>query len=136
MPAVAMLFRLEHITLAARWVWAALDAAGRTTGMVENLNSVLAPHRVAHRGLPTPVLAVFVVYRNHRVFPQGKRAEYSPPDLLGLPSPHWLDILGYGQPPAPAPVAFLTRAPHTVNRKTARGEPCILWFRIGRVGTI
>jgi hypothetical protein len=104
---------------AARWVWAALDAAGRTTGMVENLNSVLAPHRAAHRGLPAPVLAVFAVYRNHRVFPRGTRAGHSPLELLGLPSPHWLDALGYGRPPAPAPVTFPARAPHTVNRKTA-----------------
>lgn len=102
---------------AARWVWAALDAAGRTTGMAENLNSVLAPHRAAHRGLPAPVLAVFAVYRNHRVFPRGKRAGHSPLDLLGLPSPHWLDALGYGR--LPAPVAFPARASHTVNRKTA-----------------
>jgi hypothetical protein len=104
---------------AARWVWAALEAAGRTTGMAENLNSVLAPHRAAHRGLPASVLAVFAVYRNHRVFPRGKRAGHSPLDLLGLPSPHWLDALGYGRPPAPAPVAFPARPPHTVNRKTA-----------------
>ena len=102
---------------AARWVWAALEAAGRTTGMVENLNSVSAPHRAARRGLPAPVLAVFAVYRNHRVFPRGKRAGHSPLDLLGLPSPHWLDALGSGQPPAP--VAFPARGPHTVNRKTA-----------------
>ncbi len=104
---------------AARWVWAALDAAGRTTGMVENLNSVLAPHRAAHKGLPAPVLAVTAVYRNHRVFPRGKRAGHSPLDLLGLPSPHWLDALGYGRPPAPDPVALPARPTRTVNRKVA-----------------
>ena len=102
---------------AARWVWAALDAAGRTTGMAENLNSLLAPHRAAHKGLPAPILAVFAVYHNHRVFPRGKRAGHSPLDLLGLPSPHWLDALGYRRTPAPA--AFPARPARTVNRKVA-----------------
>jgi hypothetical protein len=102
---------------AARWVWAALEAAGRTTGMAENLNSLLAPHRAAHKGLPAPILAVFAVYHNHRVFPRGKRAGHSPLALLGLPSPHWLDALGYGR--TPAPVAFPTRPTRTVNRKAA-----------------
>jgi hypothetical protein len=104
---------------AARWVWAALDAAGRTTGMVENLNSVLAAHRAAHRGLPAPVLAVAAVYRNHRVYPRGKRAGRSPLALLGLPAPHWLDALGYGRTPAPAPLAFPAQPARTVNRKVA-----------------
>jgi hypothetical protein len=102
---------------AARWVWAALDAAGRTTGMAEHLNSLLAPQRAAHKGLPAPILAVFAVYHNHRVFPRGKRAGHSPLDLLGLPAPHWLDALGYGRTPTPA--AFPARPARTVNRKAA-----------------
>ena len=104
---------------AARWVWAALDAAGRTTGMAENLNSVLAPHRAAHKGLPTPVLAVFTVYRNHRVFSRGKRAGHSPLDLLGLPSPHWLDALGYRCAAAARPRAFPDVLSQTVNTLAA-----------------
>jgi hypothetical protein len=106
---------------AARWVWAALDAAGRTTGMVENLNSVLADHRAAHRGLPAPVLAVFAVYRNHHVFARGKRAGHSPLALLGLPSPHWLEALGYGRTAvAPAPLyEYPAPAPNTVTRLVA-----------------
>jgi hypothetical protein len=86
---------------AARQVWAALEDAIRATGMAENLNSVLAPHRASHRGLPDNLLAVFRIYRNHRVFPRGKRAGYSPNELLGLPSAHWLDALGYGHSKAP-----------------------------------
>ncbi len=82
---------------AARWVWAALDGVVRASGMVENLNSALDPHRAAHRGLPWPILAVWRVYRNHRVFPRGKRADHSPLDLSGLAAPHWLDALGYGR---------------------------------------
>ena len=81
--------------------------------MAENLNSVLAPHRAAHKGLPAPVLAVFAVYRNRRVFPRGKRAGHSPLDLLGLPSPHWLDALGYGRVAAPCRV---------------RNTPCVARF--------
>jgi hypothetical protein len=103
----------------ARWAWAALGAAGRTTGMAENLNSVLAPHRAAHKGLPAPVLAVFAVYRNRRVFPRGKRAGHSPLDLLGLPAPHWLDALGYGRVATPAPREFPARSSHTVNTVAA-----------------
>lgn len=88
----------------ASWVWAALAMTGRTSSMAENLNSVLAFHRATHRGLPAPVLAVLTVYRNHRVFPRGARAGHSPLDLLDQPSPHWLDVLGYGAGSAtPAP---------------------------------
>jgi len=106
---------------AARWVWAALDAVGRTTGMAENLNSLLADHRAAHRGLPAPVLAVFAVYRNHRVFARGKRAGHSPLELLGLPSPHWLAALGYGrgeEPPTPL-YEYPEAPPDTVTRFVA-----------------
>jgi len=78
-------------------VWRALDAAVRATGMAENLNSLLAFHRATHRGLPDKVLALFKVYRNHHVFSRGKRAGQSPLELLGLPSPHWLDALGYAK---------------------------------------
>ena len=85
--------------------------------MAETLNSLRAPHRAAHKGLPAPILALFAVYHNHRVFPRGKRAGHSPLALLGLPSPHWLDALGYGRTPAPA--AFPTRPARTVNRKAA-----------------
>ena len=107
--------------VAARWVWAALDAVGRTTGMVENLNSLLADHRAAHRGLPAPVLAVFAVYRNHHVFARGKRAGHSPLELLGLPAPHWLEALGYGRgEAAPTPLyEYPDAAPDTVNRFVA-----------------
>ena len=105
--------------VAARWVWAALDAAGRTTGMAENLNSILAPHRAAHKGLPAPVLAVFAVYRNHRVFPRGKRAGHSPLELLGLPSPHGLAALGYSRAVTTAPRALPDAPGQTVNTLAA-----------------
>jgi hypothetical protein len=82
---------------AARAVWGALESVVRSSGMVENLGSVLAAHRASHRGLPSCVLSVFKVYRNHRVFERGKRAGQSPLQLAGLRSPHWLDALGYGR---------------------------------------
>jgi hypothetical protein len=97
----------------ARQVWTALDQAVRATGMVENLNSILAPHRAAHRGLPANVLSVFAVYRNHHVFARGKRADHSPLELLGLPAPDWLDALGYGR----AQAATVHELPDT-NTKT------------------
>ena len=106
---------------AARWVWAALDAVGRTTGMVENLNSLLADHRAAQRGLPAPVLALFAVYHNHRVFARGQRAGQSPLELLGLPSPHWLAALGYDRgEDAPMPLyEYPDPAPDTVTKLVA-----------------
>jgi hypothetical protein len=103
----------------ARWVWAALAQTGRTSSMAENLNSVLAFHRATHRGLPAPVLAVLAVYRNHRVFPRGARADHSPLDLLDQPSPHWLDALGYGGGPANASPAFPEHPAQTVNTLAA-----------------
>ncbi len=104
---------------AARQVWAALEGAIRATGMAENLNSILAPHRASHRGLPDNVLAVFRAYRNHRVFPRGKRAGYSPKELLGLPSAHWLDVLGYGRPKLSTAGELPTVPTPTVNTSAA-----------------
>jgi hypothetical protein len=103
----------------ARQVWAALDAAVRGTGMVENLNSILAPHRAAHRGLPAPVLSVFQVYRNHRVFPRGKRAGRSPNELAGVPAADWLEVLGYRRQPPPQAADFPTDLTQTVNTLAA-----------------
>lgn len=86
---------------AARGVWSALEEGSvRSTGMVENLGSLLAAHRASHRGLPESVLKVFGVYRNHRIFARGKRGGHSPMELAGLPSAHWLEVLGYGREPA------------------------------------
>lgn len=103
----------------ARQVWAALKGAVRATGMAENLNSILAPHRASHRGLPDNVLAVFRVYRNHHVFSRGKRAGHSPKELLALPSPHWLDALGYGRPKMPTAAKLPTAPAQTVNTLAA-----------------
>ncbi len=103
----------------ARQVWAALEGAIRATGMAENLNSILAPHRASHRGLPDNVLAVFRLYRNQRVFPRGKRAGYSPNELLGLPSAHWLDVLGYGRPKPSTAGELPTMPTPTVNTLAA-----------------
>lgn len=91
----------------AQLVWAALDATICGSGMVENLNSVLAFARATHRGLPPTVLALAAVYRNHHVFRRGKRAGHSPLELAGLPSPHWLDALAPRHSPVPDPPAVL-----------------------------
>jgi hypothetical protein len=71
-----------------------------------------------HRGLPQPILAVWRVYRNHRTFPRGKRAGHSPLDLAGLPTPHWLDALGYGRVLPSAP-QFSAHPTQTVNTLAA-----------------
>jgi hypothetical protein len=104
---------------AADQVWAALDSVGRATGMVENLNSILARQRATHRGLPAPFLPVFAVYRNHHVFARGKRAGHSPLELLGLPSPHWLDVLGHGRPTTPDSGPLFPTPSQTVNTLAA-----------------
>ena len=103
----------------ARQVWTALDQVVRATGMVENLNSILAPHRAAHRGLPANVLSVFAVYRNHHIFARGKRAGHSPLELLGLPAPDWLDALGYGRPHAATVHELPDTTTKTVNTLAA-----------------
>ena len=88
----------------------------------EDIISLLAwawQHRASHRGLSDNVLAVFRVDRNHRVFSRGKRVGHSPPELLGLPWPHWLDALGSGRPKVPT-AADLPAAPvQTVNTLAA-----------------
>jgi hypothetical protein len=102
--------------------WAAPDNAVRGTGMAENLNSRPAVQRAARRGLPPAALALFAVYRNHQVFRRGKRAGHSPLEPAGLPSPHWLDALGFGPAasPPPATVLEITTAPsNTVNSLVA-----------------
>src|SRR5205814_23441 len=64
---------------AARATWAALDGARRGSGLVENLNSILAFQRDTRRGLPGTALALAAVYRNHHRFARGKRAGFTPP---------------------------------------------------------
>jgi hypothetical protein len=106
----------------ARAVWAALDGAVRGSGMVENFHSALAPQRARRRGLPPTALALAAAYRNHHRFERGARAGRSPLELAGLPSPDWLDALGYARAPAPdpaPPLEFPDRLPKTVNRKVA-----------------
>jgi hypothetical protein len=103
-------------------VWTALDNAVRGTGMAENLNSRLAVQRAARRGLPPATLALFAAYHNHHVFRRGKRAGHSPLELAGLPSPHWLDALGFGPASSPTPATaleFPTGPPDTVNTLVA-----------------
>ena len=106
----------------AQQVWAALAATIRGSGMVENLNSVLAFARATHRGLPPTVLALAAVYRNHHVFRRGKRAGHSPLELAGLASPNWLDALAVRHLPAPDPppvLEFPSTPANTVKRFAA-----------------
>jgi hypothetical protein len=104
---------------AARATWAALDGARRGSGLVENLNSILAFQRATRRGLPGTALALAAVYRNHHRFARGKRAGFTPLELAGLPSPHWLDALGYGRSVPSPPVNFRPDRAHTVTSMAA-----------------
>ena len=87
--------------------------------MVEHLGSLLAPHRASHKGLREHLLRVFVVYRNHHVYKRGERAGYTPLQLAGLPSPHWLDVLGYGRQTRAEHPTGHTEQYHTVKTLAA-----------------
>ncbi len=121
---------------AARWVWVALDGVVRASGMVENLNSALDVHRAAQRGLPWPILAVWRVYRNHRVFPRGTRAGHSPLDLAGLPTPHWLDALGYGRLRPSTTPAFPAHPAQTVNHTQSSYPPHTSFMSMSDAGNV
>jgi hypothetical protein len=101
---------------AARALITAWASAVRASSPVENWHSILRPHLAVHRTLSPGLLALLVVWHNHRVFTRGAHRGFSPLHLSGLPEapPDWLVALGY--PPAasvaapPSPCS-LTPAP-------------------------
>jgi hypothetical protein len=72
----------------------------RASSAVENWHSILRPHLAVHRTLSPGLLALLMVWHNHRVFTRGARAGFSPLQLSGIPDAptDWLVALGY--PPA------------------------------------
>lgn len=76
---------------------AAWDAAVRASSAVENWHSVLRPYLAVHRTLSTGMLAVLVVWHNHRVAERGLHQGQSPLMRSGMIQPHrdWLVALGY-----------------------------------------
>jgi hypothetical protein len=87
---------------AARRLLAAWASAVRASSAVENWHSILRPHLAVHRTLSPGLLALLMVWHNHRVFTRGARAGFSPLQLSGITDAptDWLVALGY--PPAPA----------------------------------
>lgn len=97
---------------AVRLLLTAWGRALRASSAAENWHSILRPHLAAHRTLSPGLLALLVVWHNHRVFPRGRHAGFSPLQLSGLPDAptDWLVALGY-PPTTPAAVPAPLAAP-------------------------
>lgn len=96
------LARQPHLQPLADRLLALLDAAGRTSSMIENINGLLQQflhqHR-AFRNLDTLqlYLNLFTLWHNMRRFERGKRQGQSPWQIAGIDpgSDDWLALLGY-----------------------------------------
>jgi len=88
---------------------AAWDGAVRASSAVETWHSVLRPHLAVHRTLSSGLLALLMVWHNHRVTPRGLHHGHSPLQRSGLPDApaDWLLALGYPSAPdhGPTPAA-------------------------------
>ncbi len=96
------LARQPHLQPFADQLLALLDAAGRTSSMIENINGLLQQflhqHR-AFRNLDTLqlYLNLFTLWHNMRRFERGKRQGQSPWQIAGIDpgTDDWLALLGY-----------------------------------------
>jgi hypothetical protein len=72
-------------------------SAVRASSAVENWHSILRPHLAVHRVLSPGLLALLVVWHNHRAFARGPHAGLSPLHLSGMTDApdDWLVALGY-----------------------------------------
>lgn len=95
---------------AARVLMVAWESAVRASSAVENWHSILRPHLAVHRVLSPGLLALLVVWHNHRAFARGPHAGLSPLHLSGMTDApaDWLVALGY--PPLHADPAVSTRS--------------------------
>ena len=82
---------------AVRVLCTAWASAVRASSAVENWHSILRPHLAVHRRLPPGLLALLVVWHNHRAFARGPHAGLSPLHLSGMTDAptDWLVALGY-----------------------------------------
>jgi hypothetical protein len=82
---------------AARLLINAWETAVRASSAVENWHSILRPHLAVHRVLSPGLLALLVVWHNHRAFARGPHAGLSPLHLSGMTDApaDWLVALGY-----------------------------------------
>lgn len=91
---------------AARVLIETWETAVRASSAVENWHSILRPHLAVHRVLSPGLLALLVVWHNHRAFARGPHAGVSPLHLSGMTDApdDWLVALGYPSlDPAPLP---------------------------------
>jgi hypothetical protein len=101
---------------AARVLIQAWETAVRASSAVENWHSILRPHLAVHRVLSPGLLALLVVWHNHRAFARGPHAGLSPLQLTGMTDApaDWLVALGYppldAVSPAPTPARALPSA--------------------------
>jgi hypothetical protein len=97
---------------AARLLINAWDTAVRASRAVENWHSILRPHLAVHRVLSPGLLALLVVWHNHRAFARGPHAGLSPMHLSGLTDApaDWLVALGYPPLDPDSTAPSLTRA--------------------------
>jgi transposase-like protein len=82
---------------AARVLVETWETAVRASSAVENWHSILRPHLAVHRTLSPGLLALLVVWHNHRAFARGPHAGTSPLHLSGMTDAptDWLVALGY-----------------------------------------
>jgi hypothetical protein len=82
---------------AARVLIETWETAVRASSAVENWHSILRPHLAVHRVLSPGLLALLVVWHNHRAFARGPHAGLSPLHLSGMTDApdDWLVALGY-----------------------------------------
>lgn len=83
-------------------LWAALDACGHASSLIETVNGLLKAYLLARQALhdrhsAQAYLNLFVLWHNMRVFARGKRAGKSPFQWAGIQtaSTDWLELLGY-----------------------------------------
>jgi hypothetical protein len=90
---------------AARVLIETWETTVRASSAVENWHSILRPHLAVHRTLSPGLLALLVVWHNHRAFARGPHAGLSPLHLSGMTDAptDWLVALGYPPHDAPAP---------------------------------
>jgi hypothetical protein len=95
---------------AARVLMVAWETAVRASSAVENWHSILRPHLAVHRVLSPGLLALLVVWHNHRAFARGPHAGLSPLHLSGMTDApiDWLVALGYPPLDADADVPSVT----------------------------
>jgi hypothetical protein len=100
---------------AARVLMVAWETAVRASSAVENWHSILRPHLAVHRVLSPGLLALLVVWHNHRAFARGPHAGVSPLHLSGMTDApaDWLVALGYPplDPTSSSPTLTTTALP-------------------------